>query len=147
MFEKIMRFIIQAEVGRHWATGGYTNDPVDAGGETKWGISKRANPTVDIKNLTLEAAMEIYKQKYWNPEWEKLGFPLAACMLDTNINGGDEDKMLKDSGGNYVQFLQLRLARYKDIIARKPSQKKYENGWNNRIRDLRRFIDGENQQG
>ena len=29
--------------------GGYVNDPKDPGGETKYGISKRAHPDVDIK--------------------------------------------------------------------------------------------------
>ena len=29
--------------------GGYVNDPADPGGETKYGISKKAYPTVDIK--------------------------------------------------------------------------------------------------
>lgn len=47
--------------------GGYTNDPKDAGGETKWGISKRAHPNLDIKNLTYKQAVEIYKEKYYNP--------------------------------------------------------------------------------
>ena len=29
--------------------GGYVNDPKDPGGETKYGISKRAHPDVDTK--------------------------------------------------------------------------------------------------
>lgn len=47
--------------------GGYVNDPVDAGGETKYGISKRSYPTEDIKNLTEERAIEIYSRDFWNP--------------------------------------------------------------------------------
>ena len=47
--------------------GGYANDPRDPGGETKYGISKRAYPAVDIRNLTLEAAKAIYKRDYWRP--------------------------------------------------------------------------------
>lgn len=47
--------------------GGYVNDPDDAGGETKYGISKRAFPEVDIKNLTLEQAKQIYYTHYWLP--------------------------------------------------------------------------------
>ena len=30
--------------------GGYVNDPADPGGETRYGISKRAHPDVDIKS-------------------------------------------------------------------------------------------------
>ena len=45
--------------------GGYVNDPNDRGGETKYGISKRAYPNLDIKNLTLKQAEEIYYNDYW----------------------------------------------------------------------------------
>jgi lysozyme family protein len=47
--------------------GNYVNDPHDPGGETKYGISKRAYPNEDIKNLTLERAMFLYERDYWNP--------------------------------------------------------------------------------
>lgn len=46
--------------------GGYTNDPDDPGGETNFGISKAANPDVDIKNLTVPKAVSIYKTRYWD---------------------------------------------------------------------------------
>ena len=42
------------EILRH--EGGYVDDPVDRGGETKYGISKRSYPDLDIANLTLEQA-------------------------------------------------------------------------------------------
>ena len=45
--------------------GGYVNDPNDAGGETNFGISKRAYPNVDIKNLTVEDAKRIYFSDFW----------------------------------------------------------------------------------
>ena len=47
--------------------GGYVNDPADPGGETKFGISKRSYPDVDIANLTLEQAKAIYLRDFWNP--------------------------------------------------------------------------------
>ena len=40
--------------------GGYVDDPVDPGGETKYGISKKAYPFLDIKNLTIKQASDIY---------------------------------------------------------------------------------------
>lgn len=45
--------------------GGYVNNPNDNGGETKYGISKRAYPLEDITNLTLERAKAIYFKDYW----------------------------------------------------------------------------------
>ena len=47
--------------------GGYANNPADPGGETKFGISKRAYPDVDIANLTLDGAKAIYLRDFWNP--------------------------------------------------------------------------------
>lgn len=46
---------------------GYVNSPTDRGGETKYGISKRAFPNVDIKNLTLEGARALAFEHYWKP--------------------------------------------------------------------------------
>lgn len=46
--------------------GGYVNDPADPGGETKFGISKRAYPKEDIAGMTVERAREIYRRDYWN---------------------------------------------------------------------------------
>ena len=45
--------------------GGYVNDPADPGGETKYGISKRSYPALDIKNLTVEQATAIYLRDFW----------------------------------------------------------------------------------
>ena len=47
--------------------GGYINNPADPGGETKFGISKRSYPDVDIANLTLDGAKAIYLRDFWNP--------------------------------------------------------------------------------
>jgi len=46
--------------------GGYVNDPHDPGGETKYGISKRSYPQLDIKSLTEERAKEIYYKDWWD---------------------------------------------------------------------------------
>jgi lysozyme family protein len=48
--------------------GGYSNDPDDPGGETKYGISARFNPEVEsIPDLTIEDASDIYYRDYWIP--------------------------------------------------------------------------------
>ena len=57
-FDRAFRFLIGEE-------GGYVNDPADPGGETKFGISKRAYPQLDIKSLTLDQAKAIYRRDYW----------------------------------------------------------------------------------
>jgi len=57
-FESAFAFVISHE-------GEYVNHPQDPGGETKYGISKRQYPDLDIKNLTLRQAREIYYNDYW----------------------------------------------------------------------------------
>lgn len=47
--------------------GGYVNDPADPGGETKFGISKRAYPDVDIASLTIDQAKALYRRDFWDP--------------------------------------------------------------------------------
>ena len=47
--------------------GGYVSKPSDPGGETNFGISKREFPDIDIKNLTVEQAKQIYFDHFWTP--------------------------------------------------------------------------------
>jgi lysozyme family protein len=69
--------------------GGYTTDPNDPGGETNFGISKKAYPTLDIKNLTVDQAKDIYKRDYWAPcRCDNLPFAYAVAMFDMAVNQG-----------------------------------------------------------
>jgi len=45
--------------------GGLVDDPADPGGLTKFGLSQRSYPNVDIKNLTIEDAKAIYLKDFW----------------------------------------------------------------------------------
>lgn len=45
--------------------GGYVNDPHDAGGATKYGISSKSYPHLVIRSLTQAQAAEIYHQDWW----------------------------------------------------------------------------------
>jgi lysozyme family protein len=69
--------------------GGYVNDPRDPGGETKFGISKRAYPNEDIKNLTKERAFELYRADYWSRiRGDELPHGIAVCLFDYAVNSG-----------------------------------------------------------
>lgn len=70
--------------------GGYVNDPADPGGETNWGISKRAYPSLDIASLTISDAKNIYFADYWlRLNLDKINSPLiAAEIFDTSVNTG-----------------------------------------------------------
>lgn len=69
--------------------GGYSNDLRDPGGETNFGISKKAYPDVDIKNLTKEQAIAIYKRDYWDSCMiESLPDKLRLMVFDAAVNHG-----------------------------------------------------------
>lgn len=81
-FEKAVKVVLDFE-------GGYVFDSLDPGGETKFGISKRAYPDLDIKNLNEKDAIEIYKKDYWLP-LKPLLLPSAIrlCLFDAAVNQG-----------------------------------------------------------
>lgn len=63
----------------------------DPGGETKYGISKRQYPHLNIKELTIEQAAEIYRSDYWIPvKGDELPWPLCLYVFDAAVNQGVE---------------------------------------------------------
>ena len=67
--------------------GGYVRNPKDPGGETQWGISKRAYPHLDIAALTREQAKAIYKRDYWDT-LPPLPSPVKYQVFDFAVNSG-----------------------------------------------------------
>jgi len=81
-FKQAVKFILKFE-------GGYVNDPLDPGGETKFGISKRSYPDVDIAKLTKDDARAIYKKDYWDKLNLDLLPPAIRLMIfDAGVNHG-----------------------------------------------------------
>lgn len=69
--------------------GGYTNDPSDPGGETNWGISKRAYPNLIIKELTREQAREIYRRDFWDTiQADSIADSVSYQLFDFAVNSG-----------------------------------------------------------
>lgn len=78
--------------------GGYVNDSRDPGGETNWGIAKRSYPAVDIKNLTRDGAIAIYRRDFWDRvQGDKLPPAFVFQALDAAVNHGI---------GNSVRWMQ-----------------------------------------
>ena len=93
-FESAVAFVLKAE-------GGYVNDPADAGGETNYGISKRAYPDLDIKALTEQQAKDIYFDDYWlRCRCDDMPGYIAAAVFDTAVNMGQRTA---------IKFLQQAL--------------------------------------
>lgn len=82
-FEKSIENILKHE-------GGYVNDKDDPGKETRYGISKRQYPNIDIKTLNIEQAKEIYKKDYWYKMKldEVFNDEVAEKIFDIGVNMG-----------------------------------------------------------
>jgi lysozyme family protein len=138
--------------------GGYVNNPSDKGGETKFGISKKAFPHLDIKNLTLDQARAIYEQKYIAaPGFAQLApSPLQTQLIDYGVNSGPAIAIMKlqeilgvaTDGVLGPQTLAAlarrelrevnnllvasRLKMIANLTAKRPGQVQFLRGWVNR---------------
>lgn len=134
-FDKALDFTLRWE-------GGYVNDSSDPGGETKFGISKRAYPNEDIKNLTRERAAEIYKRDYWDGVGcgtHPLGDSVA--LFDSAVNCGvAKTAIWLDTSKNWKDLLEYRKLYYKRLVEKKPLMTKFLKGWLNRVDALISYI-------
>lgn len=134
--------------------GGLSDVKNDSGGLTKYGISQKAYPQLDIQNLTLEQARLIYEKDYWQKAGcDKLKPELQYIHFDTAVNMGvgSAVKLLQQAGGitedgiigpdtlvksatvSPAEYLLYRLARYTSIVEKNPSQLLFIKGWANRV--------------
>lgn len=120
---------------------------VDSGGVTRYGVSKNANPDVDVENLTEAQAAEIYRRRYWNKLLLKSdtdpAFALVAFDAAINHGVGGAKKMIAEADGNAGKLLQLRREEYARLIAEDPAKYgRYERGWENRLKKIEAAIGG-----
>ena len=145
-FDKAVEVILKHE-------GGYVNDPVDPGGETNMGISKKAYPYLNIKELTKKDAKDIYFKDYWlKAKCSKLPEELRMIYFDmvvnmgksravkilqgaitakgvkTAVDGGIGPQTISNalkSGLEPDRLRSYRVKYYADLISRKPKLEKY----------------------
>jgi lysozyme family protein len=151
-FEQCMTQIFRYE-------GGYCYSATDPGGETCWGISKRAYPDVDIEFLTKEAAMEFYKRDYWDqikgdelPEMVRLvvfssainqGVFLAIRLLQRIVHTSQDGKLgpktlaaLREVNPKALKYEFLKLQAEHYFSLNKPE---FIKGWILRLIDASQF--------
>jgi lysozyme family protein len=186
-FDAAVNHAMLYEVGGHWnletpgvAEGligtkeqrkavGYVNDPLDMGGETKFGVAKNANPDLNISTLTWDAAKRVYERRYWmasnSDDIDAAGMPrLAVLHFDGAVNHGvgraakflqravgatpDGDigpaTLAAVANGDELAICNticdLREKFYRDIVANKPEQARFLKGWLRRITEMRAFV-------
>ena len=82
-FEKAIDYVLANERG-------YVFDKNDPGGETKYGISQKAYPSLNIKALSLDEAKKIYYCDYWlKGKFEQISDKnIATQLFDLSVNLG-----------------------------------------------------------
>lgn len=159
IFDQAVGFVLKDRI-----EGGYVNDPRDPGGETNFGISKRSYPRVNMKTLTREQAIAIYKRDYWDSTGcDELPPKVAVAVFDCAVNQGPAiaKRLLQKAAGTVadgiigpktlaavksadqedlvVQYLGWRLRRY----AFTANSSTYMRGWSNRVLYLLSFLSNE----
>lgn len=157
-FDRALRFTLQWE-------GGLVDHPDDPGGLTKYGISQRAYPHLDIRALTKEQAAEIYRRDYWQaarchelPDAVAVahfdcavhcGVGNAARMLQRAARVADDGKIgpvtlaavkAADPKALVAQMLVERVGHYMDIIGRNPKLATFARGWWARVSALAKEV-------
>lgn len=82
-FEKAFRYLISNE-------GGFADVSGDPGGKTKYGISQKSYPYLDIEKLSLEESKKIYYRDFWlKGRCEEIEDELLAIQVfDFSVNLG-----------------------------------------------------------
>jgi len=128
-FNQALNFVFERE-------GGQSNDPADRGGLTKFGISQKNNPDIDVANLTKDKAAQIYKARYWDPiQADTLPPEMRLAAFDTAVQHGVKPaiSIIEKSGGDTGAIIKQREDLYRNIVANDPSQAKFAKGWSNRL--------------
>ena len=155
-FNEIIEKVLEHE-------GGYVNDPNDRGGETKYGITKKFYPDVDIKNLTIDQAKHIYHTDYWRRgKCDEIPSRLRHIYFDMLVNFGkrgavkvlqraanakNKDKIDVDGGLGpatlkAIKNLELervrayRVLRFANLVIKKPEQERFWFGWYKRATEV-----------
>jgi lysozyme family protein len=140
--------------------GKYTDDPADAGGPTRWGITIPVLSAyrgyvvsyVDIQALTRKEAADIYRQRFVRP-FDGVSESVRVNAVDFGVNAGVRRAVLelqKTIGatvdgklGPQTKTLSMerdwnalytgaRLSFYEGLILARPTDIKWRNGWRRR---------------
>lgn len=104
--EKIIRDTLKIE-------GVLSDNPNDKGGITKYGISQAAYPNLNIKNITEQQAIEIYKKDYFlKNQCDKIRSErIAEMFFDLCVNSGNKTAVtILQHTYNFYPYRETTLA-------------------------------------
>jgi len=170
-FEKALKFVLEHEcvfAKHHYGDYEFViseNVKNDTGKVTKFGIDQKSHPGVNIEELTLEQATEIYRREYWDKyHCEELPWPLSLVHFDGCVNRGahQQVKNLQRVVGTTpdgawgpktkyavlsacekrstevvaLQACEQKREFYRALVKEKPEKGEFLEGWMNRTNDL-----------
>jgi len=114
------------------------------GAIAKYGINSKANPTVDVRNLTAEAAAEILKTKYYDKHLDEFPPQFQAVAFDALVNHGTGKstwEMIDAAKGDPYSLIVLRQEKYASLASGNPEKfGKFAAGWDNRMNKLTEYV-------
>ena len=115
--------------------GGYVDDPADPGGRTKYGISQRSYPDLDVRNLTKDNAIDIYWRDFWDKY--RLDTDVAAAIRGKVFNmmvlmGPLPALSLAKKATSLDDYRQKCVHHFEAVAAMHPMCAKYLKGWTRR---------------
>lgn len=173
-FELAWFFTMKHEVGPHWTTSspsdpdvsqglcetkdqqrkcGYVNTPGYPGGETKFGIAQKPNPSVDVTTLTYADAKKLGYNNYWKSSPVSCSGKadrVAIMLFDMNYlhGGGNAKKIWADAGisSSSSDDKATQLAKCAALHAARVAfiqslpNRTYTKGWLNRANDCMSYV-------
>lgn len=147
-FNNCVNLVLQSE-------GGYSNTPGDNGGPTNFGITltdyrkyiKKTGTASDVKSMTKDQAVSIYKGKYWDAlGCDDLASGVDYTCFDYGVNSGvgRPRKVLQRfkslSGTKLIDAINdERLAFLKHLAATEEHDEQFLDGWVARVARVRAY--------
>lgn len=139
--------------------GGFTNNPHDKGGPTKYGITQADMPGVNIADITQEQAITYYSEHYWKDLYSQIkdqlmaekifdmgvlfGVGTAVKLLQISMqhaiavvsdgNFGPNTLNATNQIGDLNEYKQVLLAHIVNVVTNNPGDAVFVQGWTNRV--------------
>lgn len=137
--------------------GGYSNNPRDRGGETMWGVTvntaRHAGYMGPMKDMPVDVAKDIYRERYWRPEFDQMPYVVAFQVFDSAVNSGPtiaikwlQEALQVNADGVIGPVTMATLAKAEPLVvvmrfmavrlkflASLPSWPDFGRGWANRV--------------
>lgn len=137
--------------------GGYVNNPHDTGGATKYGITQKDMPGVDMHTITEDQAIAYYKEHYVKDGYTQINdqnvldklFDMGVLfgvkeavillqrvlhILEDGVFGPMSLNAINSDGPSLLQDYKTELVSHvMKVLAAHPGDKVFAHGWINRV--------------